>query len=384
MAHALLSPSSASRWMACPGSAWLCSQIKGDSDGGSFASEGSYAHEIAAALLTGKPLPALPAGLMVDPKEVAKDLEPYLEYVRALPEPRLIEQCLPISQFTGEEGAHGTADCVALADDELIIVDLKFGRGVKVEATHNPQLLIYAGAAFSCFDFAADIRKVRMVIVQPRLGNVSEWTLDLPDFKAALGEVRAGAERALEEVKAGGKGDEVSFRPARSTCQFCRAAARCTAYAAMVAKATGVPVPVAAVPMIDDIGLAGVLSHVDAVKQWCQRVEEDALATMLAGRKIPGWKLVSGREGPRKWTDEQAADTLLKGMKLPVDQRYTKKLLTPAQAQKIFKTGGISERQWLKLEALTTRSEAKPVIAPIDDKRPEYLKVTAADLPNVF
>ena len=107
--------------------------------------------------------------------------------------------------------------------------------------------------------------------------------------------------------------------------------------------------------MIDDIGLAGVLSHIDAVKQWCQRVEEDALATMLAGRKIPGWKLVSGREGPRKWTDEEAADTLLKGMKLPVDQRYTKKLLTPAQAQKIFKTGGISERQWLKLEALTQR-----------------------------
>lgn len=61
MAHALLSPSSAARWMACPGSAWLCSQIKGDSDGGSFASEGSYAHEVAAALLTGKPLPALPA-----------------------------------------------------------------------------------------------------------------------------------------------------------------------------------------------------------------------------------------------------------------------------------------------------------------------------------
>ena len=43
MAHALLSPSSAARWMACPGSAWLCSQIRGDSDGGSFASEGSYA-----------------------------------------------------------------------------------------------------------------------------------------------------------------------------------------------------------------------------------------------------------------------------------------------------------------------------------------------------
>ncbi|MBE5691740.1 MAG: DUF2800 domain-containing protein, partial [Sutterella sp.] len=262
--------------------------------------------------------------------------------------------------------------------------DLKYGRGVKVEAPHNPQLLIYAGAAFSCFDFAADIRKVRMVIVQPRLSHVSEWTLWLKDFKAALADVRASAERALEEAKAGDKGDEVSFRPARSTCQFCRAAARCTAYAAMVAKATGVKVPVAAVPMIDDIGLAGVLSHVDAVKQWCQRVEEDALATMLAGRKIPGWKLVTGREGPRKWTDEQAADALLKGMKLPVDQRYTKKLLTPTQAQKIFKTGGISERQWQKLEALTVRSEAKPVIAPVDDKRPEYVRVTAADLPNVF
>lgn len=382
MAHALLSPSSASRWMACPGSAWLCSQIKADSDGGSFASEGSYAHEVAAALLTGKPLPALPAGLMADPQEIATDLEPYLNYVKSLPGPRLIEQCLPISQFTGEEGAHGTADCVALADDELIVVDLKFGRGVKVEAPHNPQLLIYAGAAFSCFDFAADIKRVRMVIVQPRLGNVSEWTLDLPDFKAALGEVRRRRARA-RGGKAGDKGDEVSFRPARSTCQFCRAAARCTAYAAMVAKATGVKVPGRGRP--DDRR---------------QRPRRSPLAprrreavVSARGRRRPGDDARRAKDPrlearirtrrPRKWTDEEAADTLLKGMKLPVDQRYTKKLLTPAQAQKIFKTGGISERQWLKLEALTTRSEAKPVIAPIDDKRPEYLKVTAADLPNV-
>lgn len=383
MAHALLSPSSAARWMACPGSAWLCSQIKGGSDGGSFASEGTYAHEVAAALLNGQPIPARPEGLDTDPEAVANELTPYLNYVRSLPSTRLIEQCLPISRFTGEAGAFGAADCVALDGDELIVVDLKFGRGVKVEAMHNPQLLIYAGAAFSCFDFAADIKRVRMVIVQPRLANTSEWTLSTKAFKEALSEIRICADRALEQVNTGEAGGEVDLRPARSTCQFCRAAARCTAYAAMVAKATGVPVPVAAVPMLDDIGLAGVLSHVDAVKQWCQRVEEDALATMLAGRKIPGWKLVSGREGPRKWTDEQAADTLLKGMKLPVDQRYTKKLMTPTQALKLFKTGGISEHQWLKLEALTTRSEAKPAIAPIDDKRPKYLKVTAADLPNV-
>ena len=71
MAHALLSPSSASRWMACPGSAWLCSQIKGDSSSSDFASEGAYAHEVAAAILNGQPIPARPEGLDTDPEAVA-------------------------------------------------------------------------------------------------------------------------------------------------------------------------------------------------------------------------------------------------------------------------------------------------------------------------
>ena len=58
MAHALLSPSSAARWMVCPGSASLCRHAASDAGQNmSFASEGTFAHEVAAALLMGAQYP---------------------------------------------------------------------------------------------------------------------------------------------------------------------------------------------------------------------------------------------------------------------------------------------------------------------------------------
>jgi hypothetical protein len=41
---------------------------------------------------------------------------------------------------TGEEGAEGTGDAVILRDDEIIVIDLKYGRGVEVDrpsTTHS-------------------------------------------------------------------------------------------------------------------------------------------------------------------------------------------------------------------------------------------------------
>lgn len=173
MAHALLSPSSAARWMVCPGSASLCRHAASDAGQDmSFASEGTFAHEVAAALLMGA---ELPKSKTYSTSEVADEVRPYVEYIRTLPGTLLVEQSLGIESITGEADAYGTADAVLVGDEELIVCDLKYGMGVKIDAVDNPQIAIYAGAAYAQFGgLFGDIKRVRAVIVQPRIDHISE------------------------------------------------------------------------------------------------------------------------------------------------------------------------------------------------------------------
>ena len=150
--HAKLSPSSAERWMTCPGSVALS---EGYADSSSAAAdEGTAAHELAERILLGAKGDAL-VGLLAQngvewTAEMLQDVLRYTQSVQALGAvdgTLLVEQRLPISEWTGEAGAHGTADAVILAGTELIVADLKFGRGVVVDADENKQLRIYALAA---------------------------------------------------------------------------------------------------------------------------------------------------------------------------------------------------------------------------------------------
>ncbi|MGN1149979.1 MAG: DUF2800 domain-containing protein, partial [Sutterella sp.] len=322
MAHALLSPSSASRWMKCRGSAALCRKVV-DGTGEkstSFADEGTFAHAVAAALLTGNDLPK---SEKYSASEVADEVRPYVEFVRTLPGTLLVEQELSITWITGEDGAHGTADAVLVTDDTITVVDLKYGMGVKIDAEQNPQLAIYAGAVWQAFDYVGEIKTVKAIIVQPRLDHISECTYTVDELNDFLDEIRTCAKAANAEI---GLADEsLHLCPGKKQCQFCAAASRCRAYAEMVAQASKVDLPKPAMALMSDAELASALKVVDAVEQWCNRVREDAFQTLMNGASIPGFKLVAGREGPRKWSNDQEAEDLLKRMKVPVDDRYVRK-----------------------------------------------------------
>jgi hypothetical protein len=114
------------------------------------------------------------------------------------------------------------------------------------------------------------------------------------------------------------------------------------------------------------------MAAVPLVEDWCKAVRARLEAELLAGKPIPGWKLVQGRNGARKWANEGEAEATLKRMKLKVEEMYDLKLITPPMAEKLAKAGTIGPKQWPSLQGLIVQKPGPPSVAPETDKRPAW------------
>ncbi|WP_306726438.1 DUF2800 domain-containing protein [Klebsiella quasipneumoniae] len=122
------------------------------------------------------------------------------------------------------------------------------------------------------------------------------------------------------------------------------------------------------VPLLTPEQLAEVYSQVERIESFCKAVRERVADDLGAGLPVPGFKLVSAPQGAPEWSDEAAAEELLKSFRLKQDQMYSQTVITPEQAEKLLKED--SPRRWPKVEALITRADGKPTVAPESDPRP--------------
>ncbi len=117
--------------------------------------------------------------------------------------------------------------------------------------------------------------------------------------------------------------------------------------------------------------LARLLDFKPVAEAYFDAVEKKVFELLSNGQSVPGFKLVSGRPGNRKWTDSAQALDELKKAKLKMSEYYkTPEVISPSQAEKLFKQGVIGERKWQTLQGLITRPEGKPTLAAVTDKRP--------------
>ena len=388
--HAILPPSACARWSVCTPSARLEEQLPYTTS--DAAEEGTLAHEICevklrgyfdAAHMTKRQQTTALNKLKKDERyqqEMDGYTDGYLDYVKglymSLASPVIsIEQSLDISKWVPE--CNGTADCVLISGDTLVIVDFKYGKGVRVDAEDNPQLKLYALGALARFDMIYDIEKVKLCIYQPRIDHNSEWDTTYNDLLEWGTWISARAEIAFK-----GEGD---FVPGEAQCRFCRAKAQCRARAQQnVQLAFGDPVHTEtpdrpaiqrAPALIAPEEIGRYLEIAQDVEQWAKDLEAYALSQCLAGVDVPGWKAVEGRAN-RAWTDQaEAFEALIRGG-VPDAILYEKKPLTLAGVEK-----AIGKQRFSDLAGkFVTTPPGKPALVKSSDKRPAITnKVTAEE-----
>jgi hypothetical protein len=386
--------------MLCPGSAVLTANAPRTSS--AYAAEGTCIHEQAALVLHGTNWPAIGTEFQVDGHTVVwtQDMQDcgqhYVDYVLGLNGDSLwVEQrvsfAAPLGIPPDADDGFGTADAIVAKGSELIVIDLKTGRGVDVDATENPQLMLYALGALELLDgVAGDFDTVRCVIVQPRAGGVKEWVTSKADLYAWA---RGPGAEAVQRVRAAmtDKHDEWAedyLSPGEAQCKFCPAKATCPALRDAVADTVLAVTPAspdefaaqcdAMAPEIgttekpaDAAWLAACLTKVDLIEDWCKAVRAEAERRLLAGEPVPGFKLVQGKKGDRAWVDATEVEKLFKEtFRLKTEEMYDLKLISPTSAEKLQKAKVIGPRQWAKVNGLITRSEGKPHVAPASDPRP--------------
>lgn len=366
--HAILSPSSAARWSRCPGSV---SMTKGMPDDSSvFADDGTATHELAAWCLTdgtdavaylGRLIKVNGADYAVDEDRAAR-AQMYVDYVRSLDGEILPERRLFIGAITGEPEAYGTSDAVVMCPNELVIVDLKDGRGVQVDAENNEQLAIYCQAALDAYDVIGYDR-VRMVIVQPKLNHISEWSISVADLAKFIAPISATGHLIIaNEI------DTMELIPGEKQCRWCKAKANCPALADSVQQTIGATFSEIALewkPIVED-NLVEKLNAVDLIEDWCRAVRAEAERRLFDGQALPGWKVVAGKKGARAWKDKQVAEIALTAIG---NLAYEKSLISPTTAEKLAKAKKITPEFWETLQDLITQADGKPTVAPESDKR---------------
>ena len=378
-AHALLSASSAARWLHC--TAAPHAEAKYPDTTSPYAEEGTVAHSLAEVTLL-KLLRQASArecnkrikAVQSDPHYNAEMQVAVDEYIAAVQHIILqhdkpvvmVEKRLDLSGLVPE--GFGTADCIVVSGAALDVIDLKFGKGVAVNAENNPQLRLYAWGALQIFNWLFAPKTVTTHIVQPRLQHISSESLLPAELNAWADSIVRPA--AAEAFQGPGKFEGGDW------CQFCRARSLCRARSAFAEELTEAEPTLP--PELSDADVARILERADFITKWISDVQAYALQALMDGKEIPGFKLVEGRSN-RVITDADGLAKTLTAAGTDEALLYERRMLTLTKLETL-----IGRKKFSELAApFVDKPPGKPTVVPASDKRPPFSSAQSAFAANI-
>jgi hypothetical protein len=434
MAHASLSPSGWDRWATCPGSVSACEGLPDSTS--SYADEGTAAHWVLEQCLlerySGFGDPNTPASNylgrsvntaddgqearhVVVNQEMVEHVQSVLDYVAArkaalegastspvivLPETRVNP-----SWALGTDACKGTADVALISDQEIEIIDLKYGRGVVVEVgtqeEPNGQFMLYLLGVLANYRLKVG-QVARITVAQPRAGHragpIRSLTIGEPEISTFIRQ----AKTAIAAATVGTCAPRVA---SAKGCKFCRASSTCKTYAVFAGAAIGAPTAFEHASFMDDLRafasrdpsqdltpaeLVKILEGADLMRGFLHTIEEHAHNLLVNGAAPPdlqaAFKLVQGRS-TRTWLGENEDSTIAALLKIrwkdPVTEKTTglkktavlvEKLRSPSQVETILKSAAkgatLTDTHWEAFKRLVVKPEGKLQMVHVTDPRP--------------
>lgn len=366
--HALLSASSAHRWLECPPCARYEDQFE-DVDT-EYSLEGTRAHEIAQSLLglhlirDRKGIEELLATFTDEDRAIVSELVPFIDFVvsefrsHKLPgSGYLLEQQLDYSPWVPE--GFGTGDVILFYDDTIEVIDLKYGKGVRVDAPGNPQLRLYGLGAYNTYQVLYDIKKVKMTIMQPRLDHISSDELSIEDLLDwAENTVKPQALLAWEGLGEFKPGPHLRFGKGMAQWKIRKDYN-------MSKLEDLAPIKAKNLEVITPEEVTAILDIAPELELWLKQVREYALDQALAGNIIPGYKVVEGRS-IRKIAKADQLVQELKDKGYPEEMLYERKLLGLTELTK-----AVGKKTLDSLSAgVIIKPQGAPTLVPEADNRP--------------
>lgn len=418
-AHTSWGPSSSARRILCPGS--LAAEADAPNDDSSYAVIGSGAHALAEIVLDQSILSDVildphdwigeevfvpksdgldepvefknnmqirtadcvenenhelesPGYLVTVDYEMAGYIEEYVTYVNAFRMDKdfaglfYAERSYALDRWL--PGNKGTADTIALVGRTLHVVDLKYGKGVKVFAENNSQGRCYALGVLDEFEHLYDVDEVVITIHQPRLGHIDSETL-------TVDELYQWAKTTLAPAYALSLEPDAPRIPGEKQCQFCKAKGNyelCPDVEEYIQDGIRNGFPIldgddAKLPPEVPLALASL------AESWATAVKARALHMLEDGQPVVDshtgdeHKLVAGKSS-RIWKDEEKAKNKLRYRNFKVADYMTEpQFKSVAQVEKLVgKKVFLSDAAGFK--DLVEKRAGKPSIAPMSDKRP--------------
>lgn len=315
--HAILSPSSSERWLNCTPSARLADAA--GSKTSEYAEEGTTAHELAEHVLgcwtdgaflpecEEIPVPENIASNKYYSEEMKEAIGHYVDFVTGEfyemqkgplggPVATYLEEKLDISKYAPD--SFGSADVSLVSEQIVHIIDLKYGKGVKVPV-ESPQFKMYALGVLAKFG-GPKVKRVRMSVAQPRLNHYDTIEMGVSDLLEWAEKVlRPKAKLAYE-----GKGEQV----VGSWCRFCPVKATCRAQKNEIIKDFEDHPDTL---IMTDEEIVEMIGKIDRYKSWLESINQYAYTEAMKGKKWEGYKLVEGRSARKIVDPDKVRDKLL-------------------------------------------------------------------------